>query len=166
MASLLQDFYGNDPDFCRFSGDAGKVLLLGPDGSKLCFVPDQIGKGESVQMAQKGFDPVGKNMAQAADRRDNAAIAPDIETFDKAAELLEPADHLADIDGVGGLVEHQPAAAPADTLDKALRSQPLGDLHQMVFRYAILPGYFGDRMLAVMGGQIHQGAQRIVGLDG
>tara|TARA_R110000765_G_scaffold256613_2_gene357005 strand:+ start:47 stop:532 length:486 start_codon:yes stop_codon:yes gene_type:complete len=150
----------------------GQILLasvaqrLAPGGLEPDFVTDQIGQGESVKMAQEGFDTVRENMAEAANGADDTAVASRVKTFDKGTVIFKGPDDPTDIDAFGGLVEQQPAAATADAVDKSLGDQSLGNLHQMVFRYAILPGDFGDRMMAIIGGQIHQGAERIIGVDG
>jgi len=167
-----------DPDMDTWIGDQpsgltaldrtrpGRVVRkLGPDGLKIYFVTHQIGDGESVKMTQKGFHTVGENMAEAANRTDGTAIALLVETFDKGAVIFKRADDHADIDGVGGLVQQQSTAASADAVDKTFRYQSLGNLHQMVLRNAILSGDFGNRMMAVMCGQIHQCAERIIGVN-
>tara|TARA_R110002033_G_scaffold42336_4_gene83180 strand:- start:7051 stop:7527 length:477 start_codon:yes stop_codon:yes gene_type:complete len=105
------------------------VQKLGPDGLKIYFITHQIGHGESVKMAQKGFHSVGENMAEAANRTDDTAIALLVETLDKGAVIFERADDRADIDGVGGLVQQQSTAASADAIDKTFRHQSLGNLH-------------------------------------
>ena len=154
------------PAFARQFGPIGIRLLLVPRSLEPDFAAHQIGDGKPVEMPHERLDAVGQNMPQAADGGYDAAIAGFIETFDKVSGIFETADDLADIDRSGGLVQQQSAAATADAVDEAFRDQSLGDLHHVVLRDAILSGNFGDRVVAVIRGQIHQGAQRIIGLDG
>ena len=154
------------PAFTRQFGPIGNRLLLVPRRLEPDIAANQIGDGKPVEMPHERLDAVGQNMPQAANRGYDAAITGFVETFDKISGIFEAADDLADIDRVGGLVQQQSAAATADAVDKSFRDQSLGDLHHVVLRDAILSGNFGDRVMAVIRGQIHQGAQRIIGLDG
>ena len=137
-----------------------------PDGTEPRLVTDEVGYSEPVEMPQEGFDAIGEYMTQTADGRDDAAATGCIETFHEGAIFFKSADDISDIDGVGRLIEQQATAAPANTVDKAFRGQPLCYLHQMILRNSILSGDFGDRMLTLMGGQIHQRAEGIIGLQG
>jgi hypothetical protein len=130
-------------------------LLSVPGRLESGFATNQIGDGKSVEMPHEGLDAVGQDMPQTTNRGDDAAVAGLVETFDKVSGIFETADDLADIDCVGWLIQQQSAAATPDAVNKTLRDQSLGNLHHMIFRDAILPSDFGDRVMTVIGGQIH-----------
>ena len=80
---------------------------------------------------------------------------------------LRPAHHIAEDDRLGGTRKAQAAVLAADCRDIPRQPELVRDLHQVIARDPVALGDLGDGREAVLfHRQVHQQAQRKIGVDG